>query len=171
MAQQVEIEPTEAPARVRDPGRARQSKGKVAPHSAKRVVTTLIIALAFAFAVIAGLVYLVNSEAYQSTDDAFIDGHIVPVSAQVAGRVQSVFVNDNQSVEKGDLVVELDPRDFEAATHQKAAALASSRAQASAAQAALQEAIAHVKTEQATVESDQATAAANAAQNDKAQSD
>ena len=171
MAQQIEIEPTEVPARVRDPGRARQSKGKIAPHSAKRILTTLMIALVFAFAVIVGLVYIVNSEAYQSTDDAFIDGHVVPVSAQVAGRVQSVFVNDNQSVTKGDLVVELDPRDFEAATRQKAAALASSRAQASAAQAALQEAIAHVKTEEATVESDQATAAADAAQNDKAQSD
>jgi membrane fusion protein (multidrug efflux system) len=171
MAQQIEIEPTEAPARVRDPGRARSSKGKIAPHSTKRVLTTLIIALVFGFAVIVALVYIVNSEAYQSTDDAFIDGHIVPVSAQVAGRVQSVFVDDNQSVNKGALAVELDPRDFEAATRQKAAALASSRAQASAAQAALQEAIAHVKTEEATVESDQATAAADAAQNDKAQSD
>ena len=53
----------------------------------------------------------------------------------------------------------------------KSAALQSTQAQAAAAQAALQEAIAHVKTTQATVESDQATAAADAAQNDKAQSD
>jgi membrane fusion protein, multidrug efflux system len=127
--------------------------------------------LAFAFAVMAGLVYMINSAAYQSTDDAFIDGHIVPVSAQVAGRVQSVYVDDNQSVSKGHLVVELDPRDFDVAVRQKAAALASSQAQAIATQAAGQEAIAHVKTEQATVESDQATAAADAAQSDKAQSD
>jgi membrane fusion protein (multidrug efflux system) len=127
--------------------------------------------LAFAFAVIVGLVYLVNSAAYQSTDDAFIDGHIVPVSAQVAGRVQSVYVDDNQSVSQGHLVVELDPRDFDAAVRQKAAALASSQAQAVATEAAGQQAIAHVKTEQATVESDQATAAADAAQSDKAQSD
>jgi multidrug resistance efflux pump len=53
----------------------------------------------------------------------------------------------------------------------RAGALASSQAQAIATQAAGQEAIAHVKTEQATVESDQATAAADAAQSDKAQSD
>ena len=89
----------------------------------------------------------------------------------MAGRVQSVYVDDNQTVNKSDLVVELDPRDFDAAAHQKAAALASSQAQGAAAQAALQEAIAHVKTQQATVESDQATAAADAALNDKAQSD
>jgi membrane fusion protein (multidrug efflux system) len=174
MAQQIEVEPTEVRelrAPVRDPRRAAPSKRESARHSAKRVLTTFIIALAFAFAVIAGLVYIVNSAAYQSTDDAFIDGHIVPVSAQVAGRVQSVYVDDNQNVNKTDLVVELDPRDFDAAARQKAAAVASSQAQASAAQAALQQAIAHVRTEEATVESDEATAAADAAQNDKAQSD
>ena len=171
MTQQIEVEPTEIRAPVREPRKAGPPKREKARHSAKRIFTTFIIALVFAFAVIAGLVYMVNSAAYQSTDDAFIDGHIVPVSAQVAGRVQSVYVDDNQSVNKTDLVVELDPRDFDAAARQKAAALASSQAQAAAAQAALQVAIAHVKTEEATVESDQATAAANAAQNDKAQSD
>ena len=171
MPSQIEVEPTEVHGRVRDPGRARRSKREHAPHSAKRVFTTFIIALVFAFAVIVGLVYLVNSAAYQSTDDAFIDGHIIPVSAQVAGRVQSIYVDDNQSVNKSDLVVELDPRDFDAAARQKAAAVASSQAQAAAAQAALQQAIAHVKTEEATVESDQATADADAAQSDKAQSD
>src|SRR5260370_499494 len=123
------------------------------------------------FEVIVGLVYMVNPAAYHSRDDAFIEGHIVPVSAQVAGRVQSVYVDDNQRINKTDLVVELDPRDFDAAARQKTAAVASSQAQAAAAQAALQQAIAHVKTEEATVESDQATADADAAQNDKAQSD
>ena len=171
MTQQIEVEPTEIRAPVRNPRRADPSKSENAPHSAKRVITTFIVVLVFACAVIVGLIYMVNSAAYQSTDDAFIDGHIVPVSAQVAGRVQSVYVDDNQSVNKGDLIVELDPRDFDAAARQKAAALASSQAQAAAAQAAVQQAIAHVKTEEATVESDQATALADAAQNDKAQSD
>jgi membrane fusion protein (multidrug efflux system) len=170
MTPQIE-ERTEIQTPVRDARRGGRSKSGHPTHSAKRLVTTFILALAFAFAVIVGLVYLVNSAAYQSTDDAFIDGHIVPVSAQVAGRVQSVYVDDNQSVSKGHLVVELDPRDFDAAVRQKAAALASSQAQAVATEAAGQQAIAHVKTEQATVESDQATAAADAAQSDKAQSD
>jgi len=170
MTPQIE-ERTEIQTPVRDARRGGRSKSGHPTHSAKRLVTTFILALAFVFAVIVGLVYLVNSAAYQSTDDAFIDGHIVPVSAQVAGRVQSVYVDDNQSVSKGHLVVELDPRDFDAAVRQKAAALASSQAQAVATEAAGQQAIAHVKTEQATVESDQATAAADAAQSDKAQSD
>src|SRR6202162_2606627 len=111
---------------VHDARRAGTLKREHTPHSAKRVITTFIVALSFAFAVIVGLVYMINSAAYQSTDDAFIDGHIVPVSAQVAGRVQSVYVDDNQSVSKARLVVELDPRDFDAVVRQKTAALASS---------------------------------------------
>src|SRR6476659_1399129 len=128
MTQQIEVKPTEIRAPVRDPRRAEPSRRGNALHSAKRVITTFIVVLVFACAVTIGLIYLVNSAAYQSTDDAFIDGHIVPVSAQVAGRVQSVYVDDNQSVNKGHLVVELDPGDFDVAVRQKAAALASSQA-------------------------------------------
>jgi membrane fusion protein (multidrug efflux system) len=171
MTPQIEVEPAEIRVPVRDLRRTEPSKSENAPRSAKRVVMTFTVTLVFACGVIVGLIYMVNAAAYQSTDDAFIDGHIVPVSAQVAGRVQSVYVDDNQSVNKGDSIVELDPRDFDAAVRQKAAALASSEAQATAAQAAVQEAVAHVKTEQAMVESDQATAAADAARNDRSQSD
>ena len=171
MAQQVELTPTETRPQVRDERNARTPQRATSSYSARRVAMTLGVALLFALGVIAVLNYLVNSAAYQSTDDAFIDGHIIPVSAKVAGRVQSVYVLDNQTVSKGDPVVELDPKDFDAAARQKSAALQSSQAQAAAAQAALQEAIAHVKTTEATVASDQATAAADAAQNDKAQND
>ena len=171
MPQQIEAEFTEKRALARAPKRADMSGDGKVPHSAKRVFITLIIAVVFAFAVIAGLVYIVNSAADQSTDDAFIEGHIIPVSAQVAGRVQSVHVDDNQSIDKEGLVVELDPRDFDAVGRQKTAAVASSQAQASAAQASVQVAAAHIQSEQATLESDKATAAADAAQSDKAQSD
>jgi membrane fusion protein (multidrug efflux system) len=171
MAQQVELAPAGVGSGLRE-GKVVGTAGKpTRSYSAKRVVTTVVVALLFTLGVIVGRNYLVNSVAYQSTDDAFIDGHIIPVSAKVAGRVQSVYVVDNQAVKKDEPVVELDPRDFDAAARQKVAALQSSQAQSAAAQAALQVAIAHVKTTQATVESDQATAVADAAQNDKAQSD
>src|SRR6478609_5753527 len=170
MAPQVELAPAQARSRLRD-DRGATAPDQVKGFSAKRIVTTLAAALLYGIGVIAVLIYLVNSAAYQSTDDAFVDGHIIPVSAKVAGRIQSVYVVDNQTVQKGALVVEIDSRDFDAAARQKAAALESSQAQASAAQAALKEAIAHVKTTQATVESDRAIAVADAAQNDKAQSD
>ena len=85
MTQQIEVERTKIRTPVRDARKTVTTEREHTPHSAKRVITTFIVALAFAFAVIVGLVYMINSAAYQSTDDAFIDGHIVPVSAQVAG--------------------------------------------------------------------------------------
>jgi membrane fusion protein (multidrug efflux system) len=171
MPQQIELAPAGAHAPVRDSRVAGTPSKAKRTYSIKRTTTTLVVALLFALGVLAALNYLVNAAAYQSTDDAFIDGHIVAVSAKVAGRVQAVYVVDNQTLKKGDLAVELDGRDFEAATLQKSAALQSSQAQAGGAEAALQVAIAHVKTTQATAESDRATATADAAQNDKAQSD
>jgi membrane fusion protein (multidrug efflux system) len=173
MPQQVELEPPQTRVSVG----AGSSNAANAPMpdrrklSARRLFAKVILASLFAIVVLVGLIYLVNSEAFQSTDDAFIDGHIIMVSSKVAGQVQTVHVDDNQTVDKGDLVVELDPRDVNAAERQKSAALESTQAQAAAAQAGLNEAITHVKTQQATVESDRATAAADAAQNEKAQSD
>jgi membrane fusion protein, multidrug efflux system len=171
MAQQVELAPAAARSQSRDGRGAAAPRKARSSYSLRRVVATFAVALLFGLGVIVGFIYIVNSAAYQSTDDAFIDGHIIPISSKIAGRVQTVYIVDNQRVNKGDLVVELDPRDFDAAASQKAAALQSSQAQAAAAQAGVQEAIVHVKTTQAIVESDQATAAADSAQNDKAQND
>src|SRR6201987_32867 len=175
MPQQVDLEPPQARVSPRERARASTvTKGTERANlknSAKRLFGKIILSSLFAIGVVVGLVYLVNSEAFQSTDDAFIDGHIILVSSKVAGQVRTVHVDDNQTVNKGDLVVELDSRDFDAAARQKIAALESTQAQATAAQAGLNEAITHVNTVQATVEADQATAAADAALNEKAQND
>ena len=61
-----------------------------------------------------GVAYYLYSLSYESTDDAFIDGHVVAVSPRVAGHVAKVYVTDNQWVNQGELLAELDPRDFEA---------------------------------------------------------
>ena len=148
-----------------------RSRVRTSTGPSKRTLITYGVAAAFALLVLGGLVFLANSAAYQSTDDAFIDGHIVPISAKIAGRVQNVYVTDNQDVEKGATVVELDPRDLDAAERQKAAAKESAVAQANAAQAGLEQAMAHVRTIEATADSDRATADADKAQDDKAQSD
>ena len=51
----------------------------------------------------------------ESTDDAEIDGNVVAISARVAGHVSEVLVEDGQMVKKGDVLVKLDPKDFEIA--------------------------------------------------------
>ena len=61
----------------------------------------------------AGVGYYIYSLSFESTDDAFIEGHIVAVSARVSGHVAKVYVEDNQLVKSGDLLAQLDPSDFE----------------------------------------------------------
>jgi len=68
-----------------------------------------------------------------STDDAQVDGHIDPVSAKISGNVTDVLVNDNQEVKKGQVLVRIDPRDYQAKVDQAEAALAVAESQASAA--------------------------------------
>ncbi|NTV74474.1 MAG: HlyD family secretion protein [Holophaga sp.] len=64
-----------------------------------------------------------------STDDAQVDGHLVPVSCKVSGSVEKVLVQDNQAVKAGDVLVQLDPRDLQARVDQARAALAQAEAQ------------------------------------------
>ena len=69
----------------------------------------------------------------ETTDDAQIDGHIIPVSARVSGTVLEVNVNDNQSVEAGQVLVKLDPKDYQTAVEHARADLAMAEAVAAAA--------------------------------------
>src|SRR5437762_12792170 len=52
-------------------------------------------------------------DSYESTDDAQIDGHLNPVSARVSGHVEKLLVSDNQYVQAGAPLVQIDPRDYE----------------------------------------------------------
>ena len=70
---------------------------------------------------------------YESTDDAQIDGHVNSVSARVSGHVIKLNVQDNQYVEKGTVLVEIDPADYEVAVAQARAEYADAQAQAAAA--------------------------------------
>ena len=63
---------------------------------------------------IVGVRYYLYAVAHESTDDAFIEGHIIPISAKVAGYIRKVYIDDNWHVKTSDTLVELDSRDFEA---------------------------------------------------------
>jgi membrane fusion protein (multidrug efflux system) len=90
-----------------------------------------ILILAVTVVVIVGGVFLwryLNS--YESTDDAQADVHLYPVSARVSGYVVRVNVDDNQWVEKGTVLVEIDPKDYEVALAQAQANLDNAQATA-----------------------------------------
>ena len=72
-------------------------------------------------AVLALFLYYRNRE---STDDAQVDGHITPVASKIYGRVAKVLVDDNQPVKAGQVIVQIDPADYQASVDQAKAALA-----------------------------------------------
>ena len=71
----------------------------------------------------------------ESTDDAFIDAHVVPISPQVAGRISRVYVSDNQRVKAGDPLFDIDDRDYAAKLAEQRAKVA--KAEAESARAAV----------------------------------
>jgi membrane fusion protein (multidrug efflux system) len=70
-----------------------------------------------------GIYFWVESGKYEDTDDAFVEGSVVPISAKVTGTVSEVLVHDNQDVAAGTLLVRIDPRDIEANLAQAKASL------------------------------------------------
>jgi membrane fusion protein (multidrug efflux system) len=74
---------------------------------------------------------------HESINDAYVTGYIHPVSSRIAGTVTQVEVDDNQEVEQGQPLVELDPKDHQVVVQKAKAALANARQQASAAQATI----------------------------------
>ncbi len=67
---------------------------------------------------------------YESTDDAQVDVHLYPISARISGYVIKVNVNDNQYVQQGTVLVEIDPKDYEVAVEKAQADLANAEATA-----------------------------------------
>src|SRR5271166_6178160 len=65
--------------------------------------------------VVGGLFFWHYLSGFESTDDAQVDVHLYPVSARISGYVQAVHVGDNQWVQQGETLVEIDPKDYQVA--------------------------------------------------------
>jgi membrane fusion protein, multidrug efflux system len=91
-------------------------------------------ALALLVLVAIGAVWLWLTAGHESTDDAQIDAHVTQIAARVGGTVRRVAVADNQPVEAGAPLVEIDPRDYQVAVDKARAELADAEASAAAAQ-------------------------------------
>ena len=89
----------------------------------KRPAFLVVASIVLVIAALVGLRYWLYARSHESTDDAFIDGHIIQISPKASGYVAKVYVDDNQQVKAGDLIVELDARDYQARLEQAKAAL------------------------------------------------
>jgi len=83
---------------------------------------------------------------YESTDDAFVDGPIIPISPKVPGRLTEVLVHENQEVKKDELLVRIDPRDYDVSVLQKQAAVDVANAKMESARSSVEQAKAHITT-------------------------
>jgi membrane fusion protein (multidrug efflux system) len=78
--------------------------------------------------VVVGLLWWWHSTYYEDTDDAQVNGHLIQISARIQGHVLKVNVDENQYVDAGTVIAELDPKDFQTAVQQDEANLESAEA-------------------------------------------
>lgn len=114
------------------------------------------LSLAAVIILVGGFLVWFHYRNHQSTDDAEVDGHIIPISSRVPGSVIEVLVRDNESVKKGQVLVQLDPRDYQATLDDAKATLA-------VAQSRVQSATVDVPLISATTRSDTSGATATVA--------
>jgi membrane fusion protein (multidrug efflux system) len=116
---------------------ATEKQQKPTPPKRKKQIPLILAALGVGALAAGGFGYRwwQYASTHQQTDDAQVAGHIHQISSRIPGTISQVLVNDNQLVQQGQLLVKLDPKDYQSKVQQAEAALASARAQAEAAQA------------------------------------
>jgi len=104
----------------------------------KRPLLLLMAVVLLGVAAVAGWRYYTYLIAHEWTDDAFIEGRIIQISPKVAGHVLRVYVTDNQAVQQGDLLLEIDPRDYTARLLQARAVVQAALTKQQAAQSSVE---------------------------------
>src|SRR5258708_791909 len=140
-------DPNEPPDPANQPHPPAAKKGR---RFYRRPWVILLAAIIIGFGSFIGLRYIIHSKTHESTDDAFIQADTVAIAPRVSGQVWSLYVRDNQQVPRGALLVEIDPRDYEALVAQKRAALQAARANLESAKSNLELAQNRVATAEAT---------------------
>jgi membrane fusion protein, multidrug efflux system len=111
---------------AKDSGRFAQVIHGLREHPVKALVVVLTV-----LAILGVVGYLVrNAFLYEDTDDAQVDGHVMPLSARISGQISEVDVIEGQVVHAGDVLVTIDPEDYNIAAEQAQANLADALATA-----------------------------------------
>jgi membrane fusion protein, multidrug efflux system len=126
----------------------RQDEPQKPPFYKRLIPMAILIAVVLILAV-GGTLYWLHARQFESTDDAFIQAHVTPISPKVAALVDEVDIDDNNFVHQGQVLVKLDPRDFQSALNQAKANEAAMRGQLSQAKSNLEVSQASVQEAQA----------------------
>jgi membrane fusion protein (multidrug efflux system) len=152
---------TSGPERSTAAGSANVGPAVSKPKKSRRLLLLGMVGIAV---LAGGAVWYFLNAGYETTDDATIEAHVVEVSPKVSAHVKAVHFDDNYQVTRGDLLVELDPRDFEVSLASAQANLASAQSKLTQAEAQQNVATAGLGQVKADLISAQAT-------NDNAQAD
>jgi membrane fusion protein (multidrug efflux system) len=131
MSQVAEIEVQEEESRAKATDQERKVEARPKSHASRWIFGLVVLA-----AVAGGVYWWLQSQGYESTDDAQIEGHLDSISSRISGTVTYINpkVENNQMVEAGTLLMELDPRDYAAVLEQAKADLDTRSAEARSAQ-------------------------------------
>ena len=158
-------------------------------HPRRRLILFILLGVGAVAGIIFGYRWWQSASTHADTDDAYVTGHLHPLSARINDTVGQVLVDDNQLVRRGQLLVKLDPSDYEvqvrqaqanleAASRQANAALANvslasknSQGQTTSAQGNIDAAVASVAGAQAAVAKDRANISTDQAKIVKAEAD
>jgi membrane fusion protein, multidrug efflux system len=99
------------------------------PRTRGRGRALLILLLVGIALATAGFLYWRYAQTYESTDDAQVDGHLNSISPRIAGTITAVYFDEDQFVKAGDLLAEIDPRDFQVTLSQAQAEVAQKQAE------------------------------------------
>ncbi len=145
-----------------DPGaQGARNDGKPPEQKKRSPLPLIILGIVILIAAIAGGVYWWMTRNQETTDDAYTDGHAISISPQVSGIAVKLAVTDNQFVHAGDLLVQIDPRDYQAARDQAEGALEVAKAQLANAQEAYDKAKIQYPAQLQSAEADVQSAQAN----------
>ncbi|WP_428483709.1 HlyD family secretion protein [Rhodopila sp.] len=115
------------------------------PRRLKRVIGFVVGGIVLVAVIVGGTIYWLDARHFETTDDAFIDAYTTQMASRVASQVTGLMFTDNQHVAAGQILVTMDPRDYQAKLDQ-------AQAQQVSAEASLQQAQAQVQVQQANVD-------------------
>jgi membrane fusion protein (multidrug efflux system) len=121
----------------------------------------VILAVVVVVAAIVGFIVWFAQRNDVSTDDAYTDGNVVTMVPKISGYVVGLYVNDNSRVRKGDLLLKIDPRDYQTSVAQAVAQLALAKAELRSAQEAYRIARVQYPAQLAQARAQQESAAAS----------
>lgn len=122
-----------------------EQRAEQPPSRWRRPLLIAVGALASVVIITAGVIYWLHARHFETTDDAFVDGYVTQMAPQVAGRVIALKFVDNEHVEAGQTLLQIDPRDYQVKLDQ-------AQAQRANAEAAVQQANAQLGLQNANLD-------------------